>query len=106
MTSEEFVKNFYSERKRIIDSSFDFEQDLRSYVSTKIQSDLDKDKKEIEVDISAFILSVTPFSKVQKVWSDGKVTKDEFAKNNVLFIEKNKEYLSSIFKNLTIADGK
>ena len=47
MTSEEFVKNFYKERKRIIDSSFDFGQDLRSYVSTKIQ-DLNLDEEQTE----------------------------------------------------------
>jgi len=47
MTTEEFVKNFYKERKRIIESSFDFEQDLRSYVSTKIQ-DLNLDEEQIE----------------------------------------------------------
>lgn len=68
-------------------------------LETKIQEDLEKDKKDIEVTISAFILSVTPFDKVRKVWSDGKVTKDEFAKNKVLFIENNKEYLGKIFEN-------
>lgn len=37
MTSEEFVKNFYRERKRIIESSFDSGQNSQSYVSTKIE---------------------------------------------------------------------
>ncbi len=69
-------------------------------LETKIQSDLKKDKKGVEVSISAYILSVTPFDKVQKVWSDGKVTKNEFAKNNVLFIESSKQYLMQIFENL------
>ena len=40
-------KNFYGERKRIIESSFDFGQDLRSYVSTKIQ-DLNLDEEQTE----------------------------------------------------------
>lgn len=79
-------------------------KDDASILEAKIQSDLDKDKKEIEVHISAFILSVTPFAKVQKVWSDGKVTKDEFAENKVLFIENNKEYLSKIFENLNMKE--
>lgn len=69
-------------------------------MEAKIQSELEKDNKEIKVHISAFILSVTPFAKVQKVWSDGKVTKDQFAKNKVLFIENNKDYLGKIFENL------
>ena len=71
-----------------------------STLEAKIQADLKNDKKEVEVHISAFILSVTPFEKVRKVWSDGNVTKDEFAENKVLFIEKNKEYLTNIFSNI------
>lgn len=71
-----------------------------STLEAKIQADLKNDKKDVEVNISAFILSVTPFEKVRKVWSDGKVTRDEFAENKVLFIEKNKEYLSTIFSNI------
>ncbi len=71
-----------------------------STLEAKIQGDLKNDKKDVEVHISAFILSVTPFEKVRKVWSDGNITKDEFNENKVLFIEKNKEYLNQIFKNL------
>ena len=47
MTVEEFVKNFYKERTQAIESSFDFERDLRSYVSTKIQ-DLNLDEEHTE----------------------------------------------------------
>lgn len=72
-------------------------------LEAKIQADLDSDKKGIEVHISAFILSVTPFEKARKGWGDGKVTKDEFAANRVLFIDNDKEYLSFIFKNLAPA---
>lgn len=71
-----------------------------STLEAKIQADLKNDKKDVEVHISAFILSVTPFEKVRKIWSDGNVTKDEFAENKVLFIEKNKEYLTEIFNNV------
>jgi hypothetical protein len=71
-----------------------------STLEAKIQADLKNDKKDVEVHISAFILSVTPFEKVRKVWSDGNVTKDEFAKNKVLFIERNMDYLQGIFSNL------
>lgn len=75
-------------------------KDDASILEAKIQSDLDEDKNGIEVHISAFILSVTPFDKVRKVWSDGRVTKDQFAENKVLFVENNKEYLTNIFNNL------
>ncbi|UAB82413.1 DEAD/DEAH box helicase family protein [Marixanthomonas sp. SCSIO 43207] len=74
-------------------------------LENKIQQQLKDDKKEVEVSISGFILSVTPFEKVRKNWGDGSgTTRDDFAKNKVLFIENNKEYLSLIFKNLTRAE--
>lgn len=37
MTTEEFAKNFYLEKKSLLKSSFDFEADRITYVSTKIQ---------------------------------------------------------------------
>lgn len=70
-------------------------------LETKIQQQLKDDKKNVEVSISGFILSVTPFEKVQKNWGEGSgTTKKKFAENKVLFIEKDKEYLNKIFENL------
>ncbi|RKS26585.1 hypothetical protein CLV94_1648 [Flavobacterium endophyticum] len=37
MTTEEFAKNFYLEKINLLKSSFDFESEGRTYVSTKIQ---------------------------------------------------------------------
>lgn len=60
-----------------------------------------KDEKEISVSVSAYILSYSAFNEVRDRWGDGTgTTKEDFAKNNVLFIENNKEYLFRIFKNL------
>jgi hypothetical protein len=47
MTAEEFVKNFYKERKRIINDSFDFDKELKSYVTTRIQ-DLKLNEEDTE----------------------------------------------------------
>jgi hypothetical protein len=66
----------------------------------KIQKDLDNDKKGISIKISAYILSVTPIENVRKVWSDGTVKKEDFEENHILFIEKDKEYINNIFKNI------
>jgi len=67
----------------------------------KIQQELIKDKKNISVSISAFILSYTPFNEVRNRWGDGTgTTKDDFANNNVLFIENDKDYLFKIFRNM------
>jgi len=67
----------------------------------KIQQELTKDKKDISVSVSAFILSCTDYNEVRDRWGEGTgTTKEDFANNNVLFIENNKDYLFSIFKNL------
>lgn len=67
----------------------------------KIQEELIKDKTDITVDVSAFILSDTEFNDVRDRWGEGSgTTKEDFAKNNVLFIDNNKDYLIRIFKNL------
>ena len=70
-------------------------------LGNKIQKELDKDKKDISVSVSAFILSKTSFDEVRDRWGEGTgTTKNDFARNNVLFIENNKEYMSKIFDNL------
>jgi hypothetical protein len=46
-------------------------------------------------------LSYTAFNEVRDRWGEGTgTTKEDFANNNVLFIENNKDYLLRIFKNL------
>jgi hypothetical protein len=40
-------------------------------LEVKVQKDLERDKNEVEVSISGFILSATPFEKVRKSWGDG-----------------------------------
>lgn len=70
-------------------------------LEAKIQEDLTKDGDGLEVSISAYILSMSAYDKVKKVWSDGNVSKEEFAENNVLFIENNKQYLTEMFKGIT-----
>jgi hypothetical protein len=70
-------------------------------LEAKIQADLRRKKEDISVSILAFILSVTPFEKIQKDWADGSgTTRDEFAMNNVLFIEPDKDYLNKVFSNI------
>jgi hypothetical protein len=47
MTAEEFVKNFYKQRNRILKDSFDFDKELKSYVTTRIQ-DLKLNEEDTE----------------------------------------------------------
>jgi len=67
-------------------------------LENKIRQDLKKDNSNITISISAFILSNTPFTEVRDKWGEGMGTKkEEFEKNNVLFIEDNKDYLVKVF---------
>jgi hypothetical protein len=76
-------------------------KDSAPELGRKIQQELNKDKKGISVSVSAFILSDTSFNEVRDRWGEGTgTTKENFANNNVLFIENNKDYLMKIFKNI------
>ena len=66
----------------------------------KIHGDLANNNSGIRVNMSAYILSITPFEKVTKIWSDGEAKRENFSENRILFIENNKEYLSEIFSNI------
>lgn len=78
-------------------------RDSAPELGAKIQQDLARDKKGVSVQVSAFILSKTSFQDVTKRWGEGKGTsKEEFARNQVLFIENNKEYIGKIFENLAV----
>jgi len=67
----------------------------------KIQKDLNKDKVDVKISVSAFILSKTPFSEVRDRWGEGTgITKEDFAENRVLFIDNDKSYMVKIFENL------
>ncbi len=67
----------------------------------KIQQELQKDEKDISVSVSAFILSHTSFNEVRDRWGEGVGTsKEDFAANQVLFIENNRDYLMRIFSKL------
>jgi hypothetical protein len=60
MTAEEFVKNFYLERQRIVEISFDFKSKMRSYVTTKIEElDLNEEQTEKFKHIIAALLNDT-----------------------------------------------
>ncbi|TVQ16375.1 MAG: hypothetical protein EA361_04220 [Bacteroidetes bacterium] len=76
-------------------------RDDAKVLETKIQQDLNKDNIDIQINISAFILSVTPLQEVRKKWGEGDgTTIEQFAENKVLFINSDKAYLAKIFENM------
>jgi hypothetical protein len=66
-------------------------------IQTKINDDLLKEGKNIQVTISAYILSVTKFKDISPIWESGNVELEEFTKNNILFMEAKDEYLEKLF---------
>jgi len=71
----------------------------------QIQNDSSAKDSPVHISLSAFILSVTSFQKACDVWSPGKVKKEEFTRNHILFIEENREYLDHIFSPAARAEN-
>lgn len=59
-----------------------------------------KIKDKIEIELAAYILSVSKFDDVKNHWGEKPPTKQDFHQNNVLFIEENKEYLKILFEEI------
>jgi hypothetical protein len=67
-------------------------KEVNDYLNKKIIAK----KKKIEIELSAFILSITNYDEIKKNWGSAETTKEDFNKNNILFIEENKDYLNSL----------
>jgi hypothetical protein len=55
---------------------------------------------EWEVGLDAFILSVSDFEDIRKSWGEARSEREDFARNHVLFVEDDKDYLNQLFKNV------
>jgi hypothetical protein len=74
-----------------------FCRDQVKELEARINAELKADKTDLQVDVSAWILSVTAYKDVKKIWGSSGATREEFEKNRILFIEENWEYLGKMF---------
>ena len=86
------------ETRNFNNSKVIFCRDQVKDLEVKINKDLETDKLDLSVNVSAFILSVTKYSDVKKIWGSSGATREEFEENKILFIEDNLEYLGKMFE--------
>lgn len=59
-----------------------------------------KEKLKQEIELKAYILSVTPYIELKDSWESSVTKKEDFTTHNVLFIEDSKEYLVKMFDEI------
>lgn len=53
-----------------------------------------------EIELKAYILSVTPYTELKASWESSVSTKVDFEKHNILFLDANKDYLVKMFEEI------
>lgn len=59
-----------------------------------------KEKLKQEIELKAYILSVTPYNELKNSWESSVTKKEDFTNNNVLFIDDDREYLVRMFDEI------
>lgn len=70
-------------------------------IESKIYEDFSKNDKNIDLQLDAFIVSVSRYDDIKRIFGNGNHTKEEFEKHNILFQEDDK-YIKKIFKKIGI----
>ncbi len=63
--------------------------------------ELRKKGEDINLQLEAFILSITPYNNIKDTFGEGNHTKEEFEEHNIVFLEDNK-YLKKIFEKVGV----
>lgn len=66
-------------------------------INESLKEKISKEKKEIDIELSAYILSVTKYDDIKQNWGSEKTSQEDFTKNNILFIDDDKKYLQQLF---------
>ena len=82
------------------DSKITFCTSQISEINKAVKEKIKKEKKDFDLELNAYILSVSDYDKIKNHWGTRLTPKKDFTKNNVLFIEEDKEYISYLFTNL------
>ncbi|WKZ69728.1 MAG: DEAD/DEAH box helicase family protein [Melioribacteraceae bacterium] len=66
-------------------------------INESLKEKIAKEKKGLEIELSAFILSVTKYNDIKENWGSERTSKEDFTRNNILFVDDNKAYLQQLF---------
>jgi len=75
-----------------------FCKDIIKEIEKSLQEKLKKQKDKTELNLFAYIISVTPYAKARAYDGEGRLRKEEFKEDKIHFQEKNLEYLKVIFE--------
>ena len=65
-------------------------------INKAVQEKIKKENKDYDLELKAFILSISDYDKIKNHWGTKLTPKEEFIENNVLFIEDDKQYINQI----------
>lgn len=69
-------------------------------IQDSLRLKLKEEDNETILNLSAYILSVTPYFKVKSKFGNGNLTKREFKESHILFQEINQNYLNELFEGI------
>jgi len=72
-------------------------------INKRINEELKNRVENVNLQLDAFILSVSPYSDIKDIFGKGNHTKEEFEKHNIVFKE-DADYLRKIFEKLGLTD--
>jgi len=77
-------------------------QFCKSYIKEiekKVRKELEKEKKDLNIELYSFIISVSKYDELKTFFGNGMHTEEEFLLHNILFQE-DKEYIQKIFNKI------
>ncbi|TVM02700.1 MAG: hypothetical protein CV087_09025 [Candidatus Brocadia sp. WS118] len=66
-------------------------------INISIREKAKKQKKDLDINLDAYILSISKFQEIKNNWGNSDATQEDFRKNHVLFIDDSKNYLNELF---------
>ncbi len=70
-------------------------------IEERINKELKRKQEPVTLTLNAFIISASSYEDIKTIFGEGKYTKDDFEKHNILFLDDN-SYINKIFKKAEI----
>ena len=80
------------------DDKIQFCSSIIKEIENKVQSDLKSKKETTELNLNAFIISVSPYESIKRVFGNGNHNKEEFEEHNIIF--QDGEYIKLLFEKI------